>query len=65
MRSIPVWVQCVETRSDRHADPRHHALHRSEARSNLDRRPNYILAAYVSSGVTATTNRHVAMLSQY
>jgi integrase/recombinase XerD len=32
----------------RHADPRtHHALW---ARKNLDRHPNYILAAYMASG---------------
>jgi integrase/recombinase XerD len=33
----------------RHADPRT-AMRYDRARKNLDRRPNYILAAYMASG---------------
>ena len=42
---------CVESRRGRgrHADPRT-TMRYDRARKNLDRHPNYILAAYMASG---------------
>jgi integrase/recombinase XerD len=34
----------------RYADPAHHDAIPERARQNLDRHPNYILAAYMASG---------------
>jgi integrase/recombinase XerD len=41
LRDVPIAA--------RHADPRT-AMRHDRARNNLDRHPNYILAAYMASG---------------
>jgi integrase/recombinase XerD len=46
----------------RHADPRT-TMRYDRARKNLDRHPNYILAAYMASGTRPSWKRHVRALS--
>lgn len=45
----PILLNTRGGRMDRHADPRT-TMRYDRARNNLDRHPNYILAAYMSSG---------------
>ena len=45
----PILLNSLGARMDRHADPRT-TMRYDQARKNLDRHPNYILAAYMASG---------------
>jgi len=45
----PILLNTRGARMDRHADPRT-TMRYGRARKNLDRHPNYILAAYMASG---------------
>jgi hypothetical protein len=42
-------LNCATCSASRHADPRT-TMRYDRARQNLDRHPNYILAAYMASG---------------
>jgi integrase/recombinase XerD len=46
---MPAWISATPKSAARHADPRT-TMRYERARNNLDRHPNYILAAYMSSG---------------